>query len=171
MSLACKLWYLIVVGGLEQASPTNAIFFFIIKVKAHWKEILTQCLKKIKCKKTRINDLSIVYRGKNKHSQIRANAGSRCWKNGFILRGRLKQCVVMDVHQRCLQTWGIDNCQTFKRRVHLCSYGKKAILSYMKAWLKEVWAPLNLWNILFQNESIENTKSGTQIWNHQSPTP
>jgi hypothetical protein len=29
----------------------------------------------------------------------------------------------------------------------------------------------NLKNILFQNKSIENTKLGTQIWNHQSSIP
>jgi hypothetical protein len=28
-------------GGLEQASPANAIFLFISKVKAHWRAILT----------------------------------------------------------------------------------------------------------------------------------
>jgi hypothetical protein len=32
-------------GGLEQASPTNAIFLSIIEAKAHWKVILTRYLK------------------------------------------------------------------------------------------------------------------------------
>jgi hypothetical protein len=41
----CKLWILIVVGGLEQASPANVIFLSIVKVKACWRTILTWCLK------------------------------------------------------------------------------------------------------------------------------
>jgi hypothetical protein len=41
----CKLWNLIVMGGLEQTSPTNAIFFSIINVKMCWRIISTQCLK------------------------------------------------------------------------------------------------------------------------------
>jgi hypothetical protein len=45
MSPACKLWDLIVMGGLEQTSSAKANFFFIIEVKAHWKSILTHCLK------------------------------------------------------------------------------------------------------------------------------
>jgi hypothetical protein len=32
-------------GGLEQTSPANAIFLSIAKAKAHWKAILTCCLK------------------------------------------------------------------------------------------------------------------------------
>jgi hypothetical protein len=34
MSLKCKSWDLIVMGGLEQASPVNTIFFPIAKAKA-----------------------------------------------------------------------------------------------------------------------------------------
>jgi len=45
MSLTCKSWDLIIMGGLEQASPTKSIFFFIIEVKTCWKVILTCCLK------------------------------------------------------------------------------------------------------------------------------
>jgi hypothetical protein len=45
MSLACKLWDLIVMGGLEQTSLANEIFLFIADIKAHWKVILTFCLK------------------------------------------------------------------------------------------------------------------------------
>jgi hypothetical protein len=49
-------------GGLKQASLAITIFFSTTKAKAHWKAILPHCLKK--CKKTKINDLSIVYYGK-----------------------------------------------------------------------------------------------------------
>jgi hypothetical protein len=45
MSLACKSWDLIVIGGLEQASLTHAIFLSIAKAKAHWRAILTCYLK------------------------------------------------------------------------------------------------------------------------------
>jgi len=45
MSLACKLWDLIKMGGLKQTSPANAIFLSIIKVKACWRTILTHYLK------------------------------------------------------------------------------------------------------------------------------
>jgi len=45
MSPTCKLWDLIVVGGLEQASPVNVIFLSIAKVKACWRAILTCYLK------------------------------------------------------------------------------------------------------------------------------
>ncbi len=45
MSVACKSWDLIVMGGLEQASPINAIFLYIVKAKAHWRAILTCYLK------------------------------------------------------------------------------------------------------------------------------
>jgi hypothetical protein len=45
MSHACKLWGLIVIGGLEQTSLANAIFFSITKVKAQWRVIITHCLK------------------------------------------------------------------------------------------------------------------------------
>jgi hypothetical protein len=45
MSLACKSWDLIVMEGLKQASPTNAIFLFIVQAKAGWKTILTRYLK------------------------------------------------------------------------------------------------------------------------------
>jgi hypothetical protein len=45
MLLACKLWDLIVMGGVEQTSPANAIFNFIAKVKACWNAILTNYLK------------------------------------------------------------------------------------------------------------------------------
>jgi hypothetical protein len=31
----CKSWNLIIIGGLEQASPTNAIFISMAKGKAH----------------------------------------------------------------------------------------------------------------------------------------
>ncbi len=43
--ITCKLWDLIIVGGLEQASFANAIFLSIAKAKAHWRTILTCCLK------------------------------------------------------------------------------------------------------------------------------
>jgi len=52
-------------GGLE-ASLANTIFFSIAKAKAHWKKYWHVAWK-IECKKTRINDLSIVYRGKDGH--------------------------------------------------------------------------------------------------------
>jgi len=45
MSLACKSWGVIVIGGLEQTSLANVIFLSITKVKAHWKAIITCCLK------------------------------------------------------------------------------------------------------------------------------
>jgi hypothetical protein len=45
MSLACKLWNLIIIRGLEQASPVNAIFLSIAKAKAHYRAILTHYLK------------------------------------------------------------------------------------------------------------------------------
>jgi len=45
MSSTCKLWDLIVVGGLEQASLANTIFLSIVEAKACWKTILTRCLK------------------------------------------------------------------------------------------------------------------------------
>jgi uncharacterized membrane protein len=45
MLLACKLWDLIVIGGLEQTSLVNLIFLSIAKVKARWRPILTCCLK------------------------------------------------------------------------------------------------------------------------------
>jgi hypothetical protein len=47
MSLACKLWNLIIMGGLEQGSPTNAIFLSIIEVKACWRAILTSYFKNL----------------------------------------------------------------------------------------------------------------------------
>jgi len=46
MSLSCKSWDLIVMGGLEQTSLANTIFLSITKVKTHWKAILTHYLKK-----------------------------------------------------------------------------------------------------------------------------
>jgi hypothetical protein len=45
MSPACKLWNLIVIGSIKQTSHTNEIFMSIVKTKAHWKRILTHCLK------------------------------------------------------------------------------------------------------------------------------
>jgi len=45
MSPTCKLWDLIVMGDLEQTSHVNTIFLSIAKVKAHWRVILTRCLK------------------------------------------------------------------------------------------------------------------------------
>jgi hypothetical protein len=69
MSPACKLWYLIIMWGPKQTSPTNIIFLSITEAKAHWKVILTHCLK-IECKKTRINDLLIVYRGKKQACSV-----------------------------------------------------------------------------------------------------
>ncbi len=47
MSLTCKLWDLIIMGGLEQGLPTNAIFLSIIEVKACWRVILTRYLKNL----------------------------------------------------------------------------------------------------------------------------
>jgi hypothetical protein len=44
MSLACKSWDLIIMGGLKQTSLSNAIFLSI-KAKTHWRTILTHCLK------------------------------------------------------------------------------------------------------------------------------
>jgi len=41
----CKLWDLILMGGLEQASLANTIFLFIAKAKACWRAILTCYLK------------------------------------------------------------------------------------------------------------------------------
>jgi len=37
--------------------------------------------------------------------------------------------------------------------------------------IKKSGGPFNLKNIFFQNESIENTKPGAQIWSHQNLTP
>jgi hypothetical protein len=45
MLSACKSWNLIVIGGREQASLTDAIFLSIAETKACWKAILTHCLK------------------------------------------------------------------------------------------------------------------------------
>jgi hypothetical protein len=45
MSLACKWWDLIVMGGLEHASLANVIFLFMVEAKACWNVILTHCLK------------------------------------------------------------------------------------------------------------------------------
>jgi len=45
MSPECKSWNLIIMGGLEHASPANVIFLFIAEVKTHWKVILTCYLK------------------------------------------------------------------------------------------------------------------------------
>ncbi len=45
MSLACKLWDLIVMGGLEQTSFANTIFLSITEVETHWRVILTHYLK------------------------------------------------------------------------------------------------------------------------------
>jgi hypothetical protein len=61
----------------------------------------------------------------------------------------------MDVHKKCLQTWGTNNYQTLKRKVHLFGYGRKVISSCTKTWSKEMWAPLKLRNILFQNGFIK----------------
>ncbi len=36
---------LLIMGGLEQASPANVIFLFMVKAKTHWRAILTHCLK------------------------------------------------------------------------------------------------------------------------------
>jgi hypothetical protein len=66
MSLACKSWNLIVIGALKQVSLVNMIFLSITGAKACWKEIL-HIAWKTGCKKMRINNLSIVYCGKNKH--------------------------------------------------------------------------------------------------------
>jgi len=45
MSPTCKSWSLIITGGLEQTSPTNAIFFSIVETKSCWRIILTCYLK------------------------------------------------------------------------------------------------------------------------------
>jgi hypothetical protein len=37
--------------------------------------------------------------------------------------------------------------------------------------IKRSGGPFNLKNIFFQNEFIENTKPGAQIWSHQNSTP
>ncbi len=76
--------------------------------------------------------------------QTKVNVGTGYWGNGVIFQDGFKRCVVMDVHQRSLQTWGIGNCQTFKIKVNFFNYEKKAILSYMKVWLKEV-GPSSTW--------------------------
>ncbi len=101
----------------------------------------------------------------------RANVGFGCWGNGVIFQNKPKGCVMIDVHKRCLQTWGDNNYQTLKRKMHIFNYGRKVIMNCKNAWLKEVWAPLDLKNILLQNGSIENMKPRTQIWSHQNPTP
>jgi hypothetical protein len=44
-ALACKSWDLIVMGGLEQTLPANAIFLSIAEAKTCWRAILTCCLK------------------------------------------------------------------------------------------------------------------------------
>jgi hypothetical protein len=54
-------------GGLEQTSPTNIIFFSMTKVKTCWKAILI-FFWKIECKKIRINDFPIVYHEKDEHT-------------------------------------------------------------------------------------------------------
>jgi len=45
MSPKCKLWGLLLIGGLEQASLANAIFLFIDEAKTCWKAIFTCYLK------------------------------------------------------------------------------------------------------------------------------
>jgi len=45
MSPTFKSWNLIVIRGLKQASPANAIFLSIAKAKAHWKAMLARYLK------------------------------------------------------------------------------------------------------------------------------
>jgi len=42
----CKLWNLIVIGGLDQTSFANVIFHFIAEAKAHQRTILTCYFKK-----------------------------------------------------------------------------------------------------------------------------
>jgi len=104
-------------------------------------------------------------------AQTRVNVNFGCWENEIIFQDRLKECVVIDVHQRCISTSGVNNYQTLKRRVHFFNCKNKIISSYMKACLQEVWAPLNLKKIFLQNGFIKNAKPNTQIWSHQSPIP
>jgi hypothetical protein len=55
--------------------------------------------------------------------------GSKIKGNGIILQNRLKGCVMMDVHKKCLQTWGVGNYQTFKKKVYLSSCKRKDIMA------------------------------------------
>jgi hypothetical protein len=45
MSPTCKSYDIIIIGGLEQASLVNAIFFSITKAKTHSKKVLIRYLK------------------------------------------------------------------------------------------------------------------------------
>jgi len=49
-----KSWDLIIMRGLEHISSTNTIFLSIVEIEAHWKTILTCCLK-IWMQKIKIN--------------------------------------------------------------------------------------------------------------------
>jgi len=42
--------------------------------------------------------------------------------NGVILQNRPMECVVMDVHKKCLYTWGANNYQTLKRNLNISNY-------------------------------------------------
>ncbi len=53
MSSTCKLWSLIVIGGLEQAFPINAIFLSIAEAKVCWKAIFNMSSEKLNAKKQR----------------------------------------------------------------------------------------------------------------------
>jgi len=55
-------------GGLEQGSGTNAIFLSILEAKSTLKSNTNTMPEKFEFKKTRINDLPMVYCGKDKHS-------------------------------------------------------------------------------------------------------
>jgi hypothetical protein len=46
LSLTCKSWDLIIIGGLKQISLTHIVFLFVAKAKACWRAILTCYLKK-----------------------------------------------------------------------------------------------------------------------------
>jgi len=45
LSLTCKSWDLIIIGGLKQISLTHIVFLFVAKAKACWRAILTCYLK------------------------------------------------------------------------------------------------------------------------------
>ncbi len=62
-----------------------------------------------------------------------------------------------------------DNYQIFKRKVHLFGYTRD-YLELHEGMIKISGAFINLKNIFFQNEFIENMKLEAQIQSHQNLT-
>jgi hypothetical protein len=55
-----------------------------------------------------------------------------------------------------------------ERCISLVARGRSFHATHKHDW--QVWAPLNLRNILLQNEFVKNTKPIAQIQSHQNPT-